>query len=112
MKEYESIDNHELEGEVFVIPTEMGGRKTAIHSGYRGQFFWNFNNEPCTDWLAETYFENDIISLGETAKCKIKLAGTIVELGKKNKMPSGHQFALREGHKIVAIGVITKSKYE
>ncbi|MDF7802097.1 hypothetical protein P4C99_21680 [Pontiellaceae bacterium B1224] len=112
MTTFESIDNHELEGEVYAIPTEIGGRKTPIHSGYRGQFFWHFNNDLGTDWIAETYFENDIIQLGETANCKIKLAGSILEIGKKNKMPSGRQFALREGSKIVAVGIITKSKYE
>ncbi len=112
MKKYENIVDHEIEGIVYAVPEKYGGRKREIHSGYRGQFFWHINDEPGTDWLSETYFENDIVAPGGAAKCKIKLAGTILELGKTTGMPKGSQFALREGARIVAVGVITKSKYE
>ncbi|MBT3199850.1 MAG: hypothetical protein HN350_08030 [Phycisphaerales bacterium] len=112
MKDYEEITDHELEGIVFVIPTEFGGRRGAIHSGYRGQFFWHINGEQGTDWLAEHYFEKDIVEPGSSAKCKIKLAGTILELGEKTGMPVGRQFGLREGSRIVAVGVLTRSNYE
>jgi len=112
MKTFESVDNHELEGTVYVIPTEFGGRETGIHSGYRGQFFWHINHEDSTDWLVESFFENDLVEPGQSARTKIRLAGTISELGRKTGMPSGRQFALREGARIVAVGVITKSQYE
>ena len=112
MKDYTSIKDHDLEGIVYIIPEKFGGRMGPIHSGYRGQFFWHVNYESCTDWLAEHYFENDIIAPGETAKCKIRLAGTIRQLGETTGMPSGSQFALREGSRIVAVGRITNSKFE
>jgi translation elongation factor EF-Tu-like GTPase len=112
MKSYEEINDHELEGIIFVIPTEFGGRRGAIRSGYRGQFFWHINGVQGTDWLAEHYFENDILEPGSKGKCKIKLAGTILELGKITGMPLGRQFGLREGSRIVAVGVLTSSKYE
>ncbi len=94
-----------------MIPTEYGGRSTSAFSGYRGQFFWHINNEPCTDWLAETYFEGDSLEPGKSCKVKIRLTGTILELGKKDGFNIGRQFALREGSKIVAVGVITESIY-
>lgn len=112
MKTFDSVDNFELEGRIFVIPTEFGGRETAIQSGYRGQFFWHINHVDGTDWLAESYFENDLVKPGESARIRIRLAGTINELGRQTGIPSGRQFALREGSRIVAVGVITKSKYE
>ena len=96
MRNFETVQNHHLEGKIFVIPTEFGGRGTAVHSGYRGQFFWHINHESCTDWLAESYFENDLVEPGRSARIKIKLAGTIAELGRKTGMPSGGQFALRK----------------
>ena len=111
MRTYEATTDHELEGIIYVIPEAFGGRKTPIVSGYRGQFFWHINDEHCTDWLAEHYFEHDTVAPGETARCKIKLAGTILELGKKTGIPIDRQFALREGARIVAVGTITKSRF-
>ncbi len=111
MNTYECVDNCELEGNVFLIPSEFGGRASPVFSGYRGQFFWHINHESCTDWLAESYFENDLVHPGQSARIKIRLAGTISELGKAKGMPVGRQFALREGSRIVAVGVITKSQY-
>lgn len=112
MKTFESVENHELEGVTFLTPTEFGGRESAVHSGYRGQFFWHINNESCTDWLAESYFEKDVVEPGQSARIKIKLAGTILELARSTGIPAGRQFGLREGSRIVAVGVITKSQYE
>ncbi|MEM9016031.1 MAG: hypothetical protein AAGC68_03390 [Verrucomicrobiota bacterium] len=112
MKTFESVDNHELEGEVYVVPTEFGGRGTAIHSGYRGQFFWHINHEDSTDWLAESYFENDLVDPGQSARIKIRLAGTIRELGPKTGMPSGRQFALREGSRIVKKGQVSNLQFQ
>lgn len=112
MKTFESVENHELEGNVFVIPTEFGGRESAVHSGYRGQFFWHINHEAGSDWLAESYFEGDLVEPGQSARVKIRLAGTISELGRKTGIPAGRQFALREGSRIVAVGVITRSQYQ
>lgn len=112
MKTYESVDNSELEGNVYMISSEFGGRKSAVHSGYRGQFFWHINNERGTDWLAESYFENDLVEPGQSARIKIRLFGTILELGRTTGMPAGSQFGLREGSRIVAVGIIIKSKYE
>ena len=89
MKTFESVDNNELEGNVFVIPSEFGGRESAVHSGYRGRFFWHINNEPGTDWLAESYFENDLVEPGQSARIKIKLAATILDLGRATGMPVG-----------------------
>ena len=112
MKTYDAIEDHELEGMVYVIPSEYGGRSSAIISGYRGQFFWHINDESCTDWLADSYFERDKVQPGQSSRIKIRLAGTIVELGKSRGMPTGSQFALREGSRIVAVGVITESLYD
>ena len=112
MKTYETMNSHQLEGRVFVIPAELGGRHTPIRSGYRGQFFWHINGESGTDWLAESYFETDIIEPGASGNIKIRLGGTLLELGKVTGMPVGRQFALREGSKIMAVGILTKSKYE
>lgn len=112
MNTYDSVRDNELEGRVFVVPKEFGGRDAPIHSGYRGQFFWHINHEPSTDWLAESYVEGDLVEPGQSAKIKIKLVGTILELGKATGIPSGRQFCLREGSRVVAVGVITKSRYQ
>lgn len=112
MRKYLDVKDYELEGNIYVLPNEFGGRRTGLISGYRGQLFWHINNEPGTDWLAEHYFENDLIEPGSSCKCKIKLGGTILKLGEINGMPSGRQYALRDGSIIVAVGVIIKSKFD
>lgn len=112
MRTYAEVTNHELEGTVLIVPTAYGGRSTPVFSGYRGQFFWHINHEPCTDWLAETYFENDKVDPGEPARCKIKLAGTILDLGRSKGISAGSQFALREGARIIAVGTVTESLFE
>ena len=112
MKTFESVKNHELEGEIFVVPSEFGGRQSAVLSCYRGQFFWHIKHEACTDWLAESYFENDRVEPGQSARIKIKLGGSVCDLGRATGIPAGRQFALREGSKIIAIGIITRSEYE
>lgn len=112
MNTFASISDNELEGTVFMIPSEFGGRQSAVHSGYRGQFFWHINGVRSTDWEAESYFENDLLEPGESAKIKVQLAGTIVELGMETGMPVGWQFCLREGSKVVAVGVITESVFQ
>ena len=112
MKDFDSITDNELEGCVYVIPKEFGGRETPIFSGYRGQFFWPINGVLGTDWIAESYFDGGSADLGKVTRVKIKLAGSIVELGRTTGMPLGRQFALREGSRVVAVGVITASIYE
>ncbi|OJJ25209.1 hypothetical protein BI308_12745 [Roseofilum reptotaenium AO1-A] len=111
MQNFQSVSDHQLEGMVLMIPTKYGGRKAYVYSGYRGQFFWQINNESCADWLARFYFENDPLKPGESSNVKIQLAGTIMELGRKTGMPAGRQFGLREGSRIIGVGVITASLY-
>ncbi|MEM7206404.1 MAG: hypothetical protein AAF434_01140 [Pseudomonadota bacterium] len=109
MGKYSELEEFDLLAKVEVVKTEFCGRTQPMFDGYRGQFFWHINDEPCTDWLASYIFEHGELHPGASSKCKIQLAGTIKELG-AGKFEKGDQFAIREGARIVAIGSILEVK--
>jgi translation elongation factor EF-Tu-like GTPase len=109
MKKYSELEEYDLLATIEIIKAEFGGRTQPVFDGYRGQFFWHINDEPCTDWLASYIFEHGELHPGESSKCKIFLAGTIKELGKGN-FKKGGQFAIREGSRIMAVGSIIEVK--
>ena len=108
MKTYTELDRFDLLAIVEMLKPEMGGRSSAVYDGYRGQFFWHINDVTGTDWLASYVFEEGIIEPGASSKCKVILAGSIKEQA-NNNFPEGSQFAIREGSRIVAVGMILEN---
>ena len=91
----------ELEAEIYYLTTEEGGRKTPLHSGYRGQFFYDSN-----DWDApQEFIDKEICNLGETVKVYLKTTRPNFHIG---KFFIGKEFEIREGAKTVGKGIITK----
>jgi len=109
MKKYSELEDYDLLAKIEVMKTEFSGRTLPVIDEYRGQFFWHINHEPCTDWLASYVFEHGEAHPGQSTKCKIILAGTIKTLG-AGTFKTGAQFAIREGARIIAIGVILDVK--
>lgn len=105
MNNYEEFTDYHLSAKVFVIETEFGGRKGPIFDDYRGQFFWHINGEACTDWDARYVFEGGQIAPGESAMCKIVVSNNLLKYSGGN-FPEGAQFGIREGSRVVAVGVI------
>jgi len=105
---YDELTEYDLIAKVELVKTEFSGRETPVFDGYRGQFFWHINNEPCSDWLAEYFFEHGELHPGSSSRCKIRLAGTIKDLA-GGDFPVGNQFAIREGSRIVAVGKILEN---
>ena len=91
----------ELEAEIYYLTTEEGGRKTAIHSGYRGQFFYDGR-----DWDApQEFIDKEICNLGETVKVYLQTTRPDIHNG---KFFIGKEFEIREGAKTVGKGKIIK----
>ncbi len=112
MSTFATVTDNELEGIVLIVPSDVGGKTAAVKSGYRGQFFWHVAGHNNADWDAEFYFEGDHLKPGETGRVKVKLLGNLIGLGRTTGMPKGRQFCLREGSRVVAVGVISNSKYD
>jgi translation elongation factor EF-Tu-like GTPase len=106
---FQSLQDYDLLTKVFLVNTEFGGRSGPVLDQYRGQFFWHINNESCTDWDAIYYFENGQVQPGDSALCKILLSENVKRYS-NGAFPVGRQFAIREGAKVVALGVIEESK--
>ncbi len=109
MNKYETFTDYHLKAKVFVIESEYGGRQGAIYDDYRGQFFWHINGENCTDWDARYIFEGGEVSPGSSSMCKIQVSNNLLKYSDGN-FPLGTQFGIREGARIVVVGVIESSK--
>ncbi|WP_236784843.1 elongation factor Tu [Anaerococcus ihuae] len=94
-----SVHPHtEFEGQVYVLTKEEGGRHTPFFSGYRPQFFFR-----TTDVTGDIQLEEgtEMVMPGDNATFKIKLQKPIA-------LEEGLRFAVREGGRTVASGVVSK----
>jgi translation elongation factor EF-Tu-like GTPase len=106
---FNDLQNFDLLARVLLITPEFGGRNGPVLDQYRGQFFWQINDENCTDWDARYFFENGQLLPGSSALCKILLSENVKNYS-KGTFPVGCQFGIREGSRFVAFGVIKESK--
>jgi elongation factor Tu len=88
----------EFEAEVYVLSKEEGGRHTPFFSGYKPQFYIR-----TTDVTGEVTLKEgvEMVMPGDTVTFKVKL---IAPVAVEEQM----RFAVREGGKTVASGVVTK----
>ncbi|BFM13652.1 hypothetical protein R50072_38050 [Simiduia litorea] len=109
MDKFEELSDYHLKAKVYVIEAEFGGRQSAISDGYRGQFFWHINGVSSTDWDARYVFEGGQINPGESGLCKIVVSDNLL-MYSGGKFSKNQQFGIREGSRIVAVGVIINNK--
>jgi elongation factor Tu len=92
-----SVQSHmKAKAELFVLSKDDGGRHTPIYQGYKPQFFFGTTN--VTGVLADLGAV-DMIHPGDHAEVGL-------ELLKPVGMEPGMRFAVREGSKTVAAGVV------
>ena len=87
-----------FEGEVYVLTKEEGGRHTPFFSGYRPQFFLRTTDVTGDIQLAEGV---EMVMPGDNATFTITLISPIA-------IEEGLRFAVREGGRTVASGVVSK----
>ena len=93
-----SVKPHTIgKAELYVIPTNEGGRHTPFFKGYRPQFFFGTTDVTGT---VEGTGDLDMIRPGEHAAISFKLHKPV-------GMEPGMRFAVREGGKTVGAGVVT-----
>lgn len=109
MDKYEKFMDYHLKARIYVIETQFGGRKGSLFDDYRGQFFWHINDINCSDWDARYIFEGGEIQPGSSGMCKIMISNNLREASGDN-FPAGSQFGIREGSRIVAVGVIEENQ--
>jgi elongation factor Tu len=91
--------HHKFEGEVYVLTKEEGGRHTPFFTGYRPQFYFRTTDVTGTIKLlggAEMCMPGDNVTM------EVELLNTSIA------MDEGLRFAIREGGRTVASGVVTK----
>ncbi len=87
-----------FEAEVYVLSKEEGGRHTPFFNGYRPQFYFR-----TTDVTGDIQLDDgvEMVMPGDNATFTVELITPIA-------MDAGVRFAIREGGKTVASGVVTK----
>jgi elongation factor Tu len=94
-----SIKPHtKFEGEVYVLTKEEGGRHTPFFNGYRPQFYFRTTDITGSINLQEGV---EMCMPGDNATFTIEMIHPIA-------MEEGLRFAVREGGRTVASGVVTK----
>jgi elongation factor Tu len=94
-----SIKPHtEFDGEVYVLKKEEGGRHTPFFNGYRPQFFIRTLDVTGDIQLPQGV---EMVMPGDNVKMHVKLISPVA-------LENGSHFAIREGGRTVASGVITK----
>jgi elongation factor Tu len=84
--------------ELFMIPTNEGGRHTPVSKGYRPQFF--FGTTDVTGTISDLGSLENILP-GDHAEVGLELISPV-------GMEPGMRFAVREGSKTVAAGVVLR----
>ncbi len=94
-----SITPHKkFEGSVYVLSKEEGGRHTPFFSGYRPQFYFRTTDVTGVATLPEG---TEMVMPGDSVTISVELISEIA-------MEDGLRFAIREGGRTVASGVVTK----
>ncbi len=87
-----------FEGQIYVLSKEEGGRHTAFFTGYRPQFYFRTTDVTGSVTLPEGV---EMVMPGDNVRIEGELIQPIA-------MEEGLRFAIREGGRTVASGVITK----
>ncbi len=92
-----SVAAHErARAEIVLLKSEEGGRRTPCRSGYMPQLYFGATDVPGRLQLADA-----VLAPGDRAEVEI-------ELGRPVAFEVGMRFAMRDGHKTVGAGVITR----
>ena len=95
---------YNLRATITLFPTDQGGRKRSVHTGYRPNFAFNTEQYYCGEI---ELLDRDELRPGETSKAFIKMlpARTI-----RKNLKEKDAFSINEGNKTVGIGIITEVK--
>ena len=90
----------DIEAEITYLPTQAGGRRNYIGTGYRGQFYYDG-----TDWDAQqTFIGCERVEPGSNVKATLCFASPQAH---DEKLAVGTVFLIREGSKTVGYGKVT-----
>ena len=87
----------QFKGEVYVLTKEEGGRHTPFFNGYRPQFYFRTTDVTCSLKLPEGV---EMVMPGDNVRMEVDLITPIA-------IEEGLRFAIREGGRTVASGVVT-----
>ncbi len=94
-----TINPHtDFKAELYVLSKEEGGRHTPFFSNYRPQFYFRTTDVTGTIELPQG---TDMVMPGDTVSVKVKLLCPIA-------MEKTQRFAIREGGRTIASGVVTE----
>ena len=93
--------NYHLEARIRYLTTEEGGRSSAVHTGYRGQFHY-VNDSQVWD-ATQQFIGCNSVEPGDDVLARLKF---ISPLEHRTRISVGMKFTIQEGARIVGVGVI------
>ena len=92
-----------IEAEIRYLTAAEGGRSSAVHTGYRGQFHYDDDDHI---WDApQTFVGKDWVEPGETITALISFMSPVEHHG---RVFVGMKFHVQEGARVVGRGIVTK----
>lgn len=91
---------YDLECEVVFLPTEQGGRRSSVRSGYRGQLHYDG-----ADWAVTHHYPDvDEVRPGDAVRVYLTCLSPQIHDG---KLFPGKSISFREGTRTIAAGTVT-----
>jgi len=92
---------HDIEAEIYFLPTEHGGKSRPAMTGYRPQFYYDGR-----DWdSVHEYLAVEKVSPGEKVRAFI---GFLSPQEHINHIYEGMAFLVREGNRTLGFGAVTR----
>jgi len=91
----------DVEVELRFVPTEQGGRRTPVASGYRPQFYRDGVNFDAV----HTYIGVEQVFPGQTVRAFLSFIHPDLQVG---HLHPGTEFEIREGQRVVATGYVIR----
>ena len=102
-----STDYHEIEAEIRYLTTEEGGRRTGICSGYRGQFFYEGDDDDGSQYFPDLP-DGTMVSLGKPVRALIRFRQEMWAAVHAKRITVEMPSEIKEGNKTVGQGVVTR----
>ena len=97
-----SIRPPDIEAEIMFVPTEKGGRQSAVMSGYRPNHDFGIGERLDA---AHEYMGCESVAPGESARTNMWF---LAPLYQQDSLRPGMKFTVREGTQVVGHGTVTR----
>jgi translation elongation factor EF-Tu-like GTPase len=98
---------HVIEAEIRYLTAEEGGRRSAVASGYRGQFHYGGEDYDGFQYFPDTA-KTEAVELGKKVRAFVAFLSNRWEEVHRGQLAEGMPIEIREGSRIAGQGLVTR----